>query len=662
MDEGLLRKKMTPTQSRISLSFGRASDGPRTVSDLNLGAFSLAIYALWFFLTVFSASGVFEPSYMVVEDGVPVLPYPALSVDIMGFGYFSLQASHAYVFLTMSAISLVIFGLIARKSKAFKLHRWYLVAAGVLGCVGVILQIVFPADALPVVIASGVIEGFSASIFIFIWGAIYARYEFATSIINAALAFAVGMILAISLVSWFPSQVTAVIDALLPLAAIPILFREVPTLGDEGLGQEIDWRANYKVTGYVARMMISLLLLGTLIGALCVLCGAFLLTSGNLAIELVMISGSIISCGVFVWAIAIARRETRWDSLFRYISPIIALAFCLLPLLFTDAIYIGTFFLALACVCIQSLTWVFLSNNARNLSSVPMASFAFGFAIIQVGLIVGSVICQSVLVPSLADALTGNSLLSGGASPVLMQAMILALILTALLFFTYSVLPRYRELKTLMSSMLRPLVGVEGMGKAMKAPTARTPIAVEAAAVSAEAEAPIAIEQPAAMNQQVEIEQPAMAEQPITVDQNTTTVDQPATTPTDVGAKAEKGSFKRRCEEISRNYMLSEREKEVMFLLAKGHNAAYILDQLCISRSTVKTHINHIYKKLDIHTQQELLNMVEERHRGPSSDPEERDLLVEAARRLSADGTIAADPTRLVHDIDADVHSRMMQR
>ncbi|WP_418256191.1 response regulator transcription factor, partial [Gordonibacter urolithinfaciens] len=58
--------------------------------------------------------------------------------------------------------------------------------------------------------------------------------------------------------------------------------------------------------------------------------------------------------------------------------------------------------------------------------------------------------------------------------------------------------------------------------------------------------------------------------------------------------------------------LLSRRETEVMFLLAKGHNAAYIQDKLCISKSTAKTHISHIYRKLDIHNQQELLSMVEE--------------------------------------------------
>lgn len=77
-----------------------------------------------------------------------------------------------------------------------------------------------------------------------------------------------------------------------------------------------------------------------------------------------------------------------------------------------------------------------------------------------------------------------------------------------------------------------------------------------------------------------------------------------------------KGWFSARCNDIASHYLLSKRETEVLFLLAKGHNAAFIQEQLCVSRSTAKTHINHIYRKLDIHTQQELLNMVEDGPRG----------------------------------------------
>lgn len=76
-------------------------------------------------------------------------------------------------------------------------------------------------------------------------------------------------------------------------------------------------------------------------------------------------------------------------------------------------------------------------------------------------------------------------------------------------------------------------------------------------------------------------------------------------------ARETKGRFQRKCEFIAENCKLSNREIDVFRLLAKGHNAAFIMDRLCISRSTAKTHINHIYKKTSVHTQQELLALIE---------------------------------------------------
>lgn len=76
--------------------------------------------------------------------------------------------------------------------------------------------------------------------------------------------------------------------------------------------------------------------------------------------------------------------------------------------------------------------------------------------------------------------------------------------------------------------------------------------------------------------------------------------------------KARAGRFKRKCEQVANRYLLSKKETEVLFLLAKGRNAAYIQEQLYISEGTARTHMRHIYKKLDIHTQQELMDLVEE--------------------------------------------------
>ena len=56
---------------------------------------------------------------------------------------------------------------------------------------------------------------------------------------------------------------------------------------------------------------------------------------------------------------------------------------------------------------------------------------------------------------------------------------------------------------------------------------------------------------------------------------------------------------------------LTGREKDVLLLLSKGCNAKSISDRLCISPGTAKTHIKHVYNKLGVHSQQELINLVE---------------------------------------------------
>lgn len=64
-------------------------------------------------------------------------------------------------------------------------------------------------------------------------------------------------------------------------------------------------------------------------------------------------------------------------------------------------------------------------------------------------------------------------------------------------------------------------------------------------------------------------------------------------------------------EVVCARYKLTPREIEVFLLLAKGRNAEYIQNALFISNHTVKTHIYNIYRKLGIHSLQELLDIVD---------------------------------------------------
>lgn len=72
------------------------------------------------------------------------------------------------------------------------------------------------------------------------------------------------------------------------------------------------------------------------------------------------------------------------------------------------------------------------------------------------------------------------------------------------------------------------------------------------------------------------------------------------------------GRFRGKCKTVANTFLLSRRETEILFFLAKGHNAAYIQEKLYISEGTAKTHIRHIYRKCDVHNQQDLMRMVED--------------------------------------------------
>ncbi|WP_294361769.1 helix-turn-helix transcriptional regulator [uncultured Senegalimassilia sp.] len=75
--------------------------------------------------------------------------------------------------------------------------------------------------------------------------------------------------------------------------------------------------------------------------------------------------------------------------------------------------------------------------------------------------------------------------------------------------------------------------------------------------------------------------------------------------------EAPKDTFDERCQALAGQYGLTPRELEVFQMLARGRDRAYIQEQLVVSRNTVKAHVKHIYAKLDIHSHQDLIDLVE---------------------------------------------------
>lgn len=66
------------------------------------------------------------------------------------------------------------------------------------------------------------------------------------------------------------------------------------------------------------------------------------------------------------------------------------------------------------------------------------------------------------------------------------------------------------------------------------------------------------------------------------------------------------------CACIAARHALSPREQEVLSLLARGRTAGYIGRSLGIAPDTAKTHIRSIYRKMDIHAQQDLIELIDQ--------------------------------------------------
>lgn len=70
-------------------------------------------------------------------------------------------------------------------------------------------------------------------------------------------------------------------------------------------------------------------------------------------------------------------------------------------------------------------------------------------------------------------------------------------------------------------------------------------------------------------------------------------------------------SIDERCDAIGKEHGLTPRELEVMKMLCKGRTKSYIAETLYLTENTVRSHSKHLYTKLDVHSKQELMDLVE---------------------------------------------------
>lgn len=74
---------------------------------------------------------------------------------------------------------------------------------------------------------------------------------------------------------------------------------------------------------------------------------------------------------------------------------------------------------------------------------------------------------------------------------------------------------------------------------------------------------------------------------------------------------ARTGWWRQKCADFARHYHLTPRQEEMLVMLAKGYSTSFMQDTLVVSAHTIKAHIYNIYRKVDVHSRQELIERLE---------------------------------------------------
>ncbi len=85
-----------------------------------------------------------------------------------------------------------------------------------------------------------------------------------------------------------------------------------------------------------------------------------------------------------------------------------------------------------------------------------------------------------------------------------------------------------------------------------------------------------------------------------------------APSPADAAA-AEKALRQQACQQIAQDASLTERETVVLELVSLGYTVARMAQERGVTENTVRTHTKGLYRKLDVHSKQEVIELVEGR-------------------------------------------------
>lgn len=420
-----------------------------------------------------------------------------------------------------------------------------------------------PWNLFPVI--GAVAAGSGSAMLLLLWGAAFARLGTMSIAINTAIALALSIALHLGITKAVPAVVSPWLEAFLPLFQIPFALAsqsEQPVAPPLSASSRIDIAASAR---FFILLGISMALFGFSLGAL----GASSVVSINMyndpASQIIVL---VIACICIPLLLCLVLRgnlgKARWDLLLRPLMLIVAVSVLSASVLSPVIPALALFLLYLSTLYMHGSLWMYTVGISYETKLPPLLPVGIGQGALTLGILLGAWVSFD---PSLLSAFPQ------GFSRGVMIATFIA---------GYTLNPHIPAFTNDAARLgLRRQTDSDE-----ETPLEESPEKLNERQPSAETDEEPANERTEAATTSHETLKEALG--------------------------AEIDAYRCACESIAHRYLLSSRQTEVLYMLARGHNAAYVQEKLCITHSTAKSHIYRIYRKLNIHTQHELLAMVEQ--------------------------------------------------
>ncbi len=310
----------------------------------------------------------------------------------------------------------------------------------------------------------------------------------------------------------------------------------------------------------------------------------FTLRFGEVSGTPLMDSWAVIAICIFALYMLVSRKSLPADTLICWSTLLVIAGFYIVATGWGNTAIIGVTVLSAGSELTNLIAWMLLVSIARRNVYGAVAAFAWGHCIMSLGSITGAQLALSI-----------NNSIFGNEGVTIMSGIVIVGFAAYALFVLRKV--SFNEI-------------IQGLTAAVVENPAANIAPQTSDATEHEEEAPTNADAAELPNVSV---QTATEDMPC-ADGGT---EGEAATEQAMGAAAQQepaprpATLEERCAAIGDAHGLTKREREVLGMLARGRNRAYIEENLVISRNTVNAHVKHIYNKLDIHSHQDLLDMVE---------------------------------------------------